>query len=374
MGNQFGLNCFLALAITCSLQPKIFAQVESNKSTDSTVNLTSRLSSPWSDAVLTHTLESATEINLLEFSPDGKILAAVEADQITLWKTDKGEVQQILPSHQAKKHNLKIAPTAIAFSPDSQFLATATWSQGLLSPDRSIIVWDAATGKEVLSLADSAGCRQVLFDVKGEILYGACDLGVTAWSFPQGDKLFSFDLEYPVEAIALSPDGKVMATVDANITGGQQGEQSNQIQLWALDREKPALLNTLDGHANDIAQVEFTSDGKKLVSSSYDGKINVTNWHTGKVNARTNNIYSRNGLFSLNADSSLIAGNFYSSAMTSLVTGLPLKNVLTSDKKPKLVAFSPQGQLFAIQRSTDSNQNQIYLWRNNPLSSYKDSL
>ena len=370
MGGKSGLKYFTAMAIAIpslliafDLESIVSAQ---DRSSASTLDFKDRLASSWSNAALIHTLESAT-VNEIAFSPDGKILAGVESKQIALWDTNKGEIKRTIPAHYSTKYDLEIAPTAIAFSPDSSFFATATWSQGLLSPDESLTVWDIATGDKVWSLSESTGCRQVLFDRSAEVIYGACGLGITAWSFPQGDKLFSFDTQYPVDAIALSPDGKVMATADANITGGQQGEKSNQIQLWQLDGDKPALLNTLDGHTSDIARLEFTADSKKLVSSSYDGKINVWHWQSGKIERKTNNLNSSSGLFSLSEDSRLIAGNFHSSAMTSLVTGLPLRNVIAAldRQKTKILGFSPQGELFAGVKQADSDRSEIYLWQNN---------
>lgn len=343
-----------AAAIALSLQRSVGAQSETEKIRP--------LTSEWSSAVSVGSLESPTEVNAIEFSPDGQLLASVGASQTIIWNIEKEEIQRVLPGHYASDIRMEISPTAIAFSPDSRFLATATWSQGLLSPDRSIIVRDVTTGAEVLGIEDSSGCRQVVFDPTGTTLYGACELGVTAWSFPDGEKLYSFDTEYPVEAIALSPDGKVMATVDANIASGQ-GEKSDLIQLWQLDGS-PTLLNTLQGHANEIVKVEFTADGKRLVSSSYDGKINVWNWREGTSDRNTNSIYSKEGVFSLDADGRLIAGNFHSSMMSDLATGLPLKDVLTTPNKANksnLVAFSSQG-LFAKVENNIASNSVIELW------------
>ena len=355
---------FISLAIAFSWQSSMGAQVKVDTST-SLSSIREQLSSEWENAGLTRSWESATEINEIKFSPDGQLLATVGTSQIMLWDVDQGEVQRVLPGHSATEMGLEIAPTAIAFSPDSRFLATSTWSQGLLSPDQAIIVRDVTTGKEVLSISDSDGCRQILFDVSGEIIYAACGFGVTAWSFPDGKQLFNFATKYPVEAIALSPDGKVMATVDANVSGGQQGEQNHQIQLWNL-APQPTILSTLDGHANDIARLEFTADGKRLVSSSYDGKINVWNWQQGTIYRNTNNLHSSHGMFSLSANSQLIAGNFHSSGMTNLITGLPLRNVmqLSPNQETSLIAFSPQNQLFArIVKSSDSDKSLINLWQ-----------
>lgn len=368
--------CFkylITIAIALSLHPAVKAQTETDTSLD---NIRGRLASEWENPVLTHSLESATEIEAIEFSPNGQLLASVGAGQITLWDLDSKEIQRVLPGHYASEIKMEIAPTAIAFSPDSRFIATSTWSQGLLNPDRSILVRDVSTGEEVFSISDRAGCRQVVFDPSGKVLYGACESGVTAWNFPDGEELFSFDTEYPVEAIALSYQNgnKVMATVDANVSGEDRGDRY-QIQLWQLGDERPKLLNTLDGHTRDIVGLEFTADGQKLVSSSYNGKIDVWNWQQGTTYRNTNNLYSKNGVFGLDANGKTIAGNFPSSTMANLVTGLPLRNVvkLPSREGTNAIAFSPQERLFATVSNRVASNSIVNLWSADNSQSEKQS-
>ena len=181
MINRNYYQYLMAIAIALSLQPSIRAQSDASLG-----NIRERLSSPWARAVLSRTLESTTQVNAIEFSPNGEILASVGASQITLWDTARGEINRVLSGHYASEIKLEIAPTAIAFSPDSQYLATSTWSQGLLNPDRAIKVRHVTTGEEVFSIEDKAGCRQILFAPAGDVLYGACETGITAWSFPAG--------------------------------------------------------------------------------------------------------------------------------------------------------------------------------------------
>lgn len=356
MNSERYLKYFTAIAIALSLQLSIKAQTKHN----SLGNLRQQLSSAWENAVLVGSLESTTPVNVLKFSPNGQLLASVGASQTTLWNMNKGAIQRVLPGHYASDIGLEIAPTAIAFSPNSRFLATSTWSQGLLRADQAIMVRDVTTGEVVLNLKESDGCKQILFDGSGKIIYGACDAGITAWSFPDGKKLFNFASESAVEAIALNPDSTVMATVKANLSG--QKEQRNQIQLWQLDQAKPSLLKTLDGHVNDIAQLEFTPNGEQLISSSYDGKINVWNWHQGTITKKTNNLYSNDGVFSLSANGQLIAGNFPSATISSLVTGLPLRNTLKLGQKTSIMAFSPQNQLLARVKNQIDRNSLIDLW------------
>ena len=363
MGNRYYLKYLIAGLAILGFPSGIGAQISAEKTDRSSLNFPSRLTSPWEGAVLTHTLKSKSRVNLVKFSPDGKILATVEASQVDLWNTDRGKIQLSFSTHQAAKNGMEIAPVAIAFSPDSRWLATATWGQGLLTPQHGAIVWDTTTGKPILSLQKNRGCRQVAFDRTGKTIYAACDRGIVAWSFPEGKELFSFNSEHPTEAIALSANGKVMATADADLT---TKATEREIKLWQLTEEKPILLNTLQGHLNHIARLEFTPDSRRLVSSSYDGEIKIWHWQQGKTDRRIDSLHSDRGLFSLSADSRLIAGNFYSSTMTDLVTGLPLRNVMVTPKSQAItaIAFSPKGQLLVrIEQSPQNNNSLIHIWR-----------
>ena len=345
------------IAIAFGIQFTAVSQTEKNLPVNTPeIDFKSRISARQPKFSQIATLEGhIQDISLLNVSKDG-LIASVEPDAIIIWEDSSNRIKRILPGHYSSKMQMTVAPTAIAFSPDSRFLATATWGQGILTPDNAIIVWEIETGKPILTLKESTGCRQVLFDPEGKILYTACGMRVEAWDFPSGEKLFSFDTEYPNEAIALSPDGKVMATADANLTGGQQGEQSNLIQLWELDNQEATLLDTLSGHSNDIARLEFTANGRKLVSSSYDSKIKVWDWQKGSENSYVRNLYSNNGIFSLSANSRLIAGNFGSSSMANLITGLPFHNFsLFRRTIPSTLAFG-----------AFSNESQLLAWAGNP--------
>ena len=118
MGNQRYWKYFTAVAIALCLQSSIRAQLKTETSLG---NIRERLSSEWSSAVLIRSLESATIIDRVKFSPNGQLLATVGGSQITLWDLDQGEVRRVLPGHSARDIGMEIAPTAIAFSPDSRF-------------------------------------------------------------------------------------------------------------------------------------------------------------------------------------------------------------------------------------------------------------
>ncbi len=328
------------------------------------IDFKNRIASPWSNAQHIHTLEAhQEEITLLRFSPDGKLLASVEPRAIALWEVETGELLRILPGHYSTQAKMAIAPTTIAFSPDGHYLATATWSQGILRPQKSILIWDTVTGSEVMGL-EAKGCRQIMFNHDGKQLLGACGQGIKVWDVATGEPLHSFDLKYSLDAIALSDDGKLMATAHVN-SDQQHATTSHQIQLWELEEDKATLLTTLPGHNNDIAQLAFTANNKRLISSSYDGKIKVWNWEQGTEYPRLA-LHSQQGLFSLDGNSRFIVGNFPSSVIANLLTGLPLKTTipLTQKRQTSTLALSPQGKVLAwAGKVADFPNPVIFLWQ-----------
>jgi WD40 repeat protein len=74
-----------------------------------------------------------------------------------------------------------------------------------------------------------------------------------------------------INAIALSPDGKTLATGSADKT----------IKLWDFNTEKE--LQTLTGHTSFVNTVLFSPDGTTLISGSADRTIKLWNLATGQA-------------------------------------------------------------------------------------------
>src|SRR5262245_39852031 len=71
----------------------------------------------------------------LAFSPDGKVLAQVDEDGVSLWQSVTGKKGQVLHGHQGPVVSLR-------FSLDAGILASG-------GQDRTVRTWDVKTGKEL---------------------------------------------------------------------------------------------------------------------------------------------------------------------------------------------------------------------------------
>ncbi|NEO31266.1 MAG: WD40 repeat domain-containing protein [Symploca sp. SIO3C6] len=294
----------------------------------------------------------ASRVELISFSRDGNLLASAEYQGIFIWDTKTREVRRILPGHRFSEYDTEpMLATSLAFSLDGSLLASSSWSQGG-SPKKSLIIWNPNTGEEIRSLAGSVGCRDVIFSPDGGKLISSCGEGIQVWNPKTGEQLLNFYSELPVEAIALHPQGKILATVDLNLTGGEAGEESNAIKLWNLNAGGAQPLRTLKGHNRDINKIAFTPDGQFLVSGSFisgeeaEGTIKIWDWQQGK-SIRTQGYDGES--FSLSQDSKLIAGNFGDGILLELKTGQKIDSNINIPMQggASALAFSPDGKILA---------------------------
>jgi WD40 repeat protein/serine/threonine protein kinase len=207
------------------------------------------------------------------FSPDGQLLATASYDHtVRLWDTTTrgpaGGPLATLAAHTA-------GVSAVAFSPDGKLLATAGY-------DHAARLWDFATrGASGTPLATLTGHPATVFAVAfspdGRLLAtagqdGAVRLWDTAVRGPTAAALATLPGDpTAVTAVAFSPRGGLFAAT------GQDGV----LRLWdtaavAAGRLTPAA--TLSGHADDVAAVAFSPDGRLLATANDDDAV-----HDGRV-------------------------------------------------------------------------------------------
>ena len=102
----------------------------------------------------------------LAVDADGATVASVDvhSSNVQLWDAKTGKVGHLLTGHQHDANSEQILISAIAFSPDGRVLASSSY-------DKTIRLWDVASGKEVASLATHGqGAADVVFSPDGRWL------------------------------------------------------------------------------------------------------------------------------------------------------------------------------------------------------------
>jgi WD40 repeat protein len=147
---------------------------------------------------------------------------------------------------------------SVAFSPDSTRIATA-------SSDHTIRLWDRASGREVRRLTGHGddAVNFVAFTPDGKQLISATgwdteikDVSVRLWDLETGKevrRLLQDPSGHPMDALALSPDGKTLA-------GGVRN------QVWLVEVPSGRPLGACRLETGNVKCIRFSPDGQSLAA------------------------------------------------------------------------------------------------------------
>jgi WD40 repeat protein len=135
----------------------------------------------------------------LRFSRDGRFIAFGSDDKVRLWDVNTRQEALVLTLPQVV--------TAIAFSPDGKTLAAGLF-------DGQVALWDLSTSRERLTLKGHDGFAYCLefFPDGRRLASGGGDNTVKIWDVATGQELISFRHQNRVMDLAISSDGRIMAS------------------------------------------------------------------------------------------------------------------------------------------------------------------
>ena len=266
--------------------------------TDAGLDVT-RLANLTQTRVMTITAPS----RLVDFSADGHTMAlTTDAGQLLLQDINRGQVTHTLQPPQRFLN--------ARFSADGRSLVMAM-------EDLSASLWDVASGQLLKTLSGfqtAAPVYDVFFAADGQHLIWVSRAKVQLMNVASGELGVEFRHEDFVSAVALTPDGRTLATAAA---GTVNGNYVPLVKLWDVASGKELAVLTFDNavtsiafspdrrilaaasgtalslwdvasqkqlavwqaHDDAIAHIAFSPDGATLASASADGTLKL--WRTG---------------------------------------------------------------------------------------------
>jgi WD40 repeat protein/transcriptional regulator with XRE-family HTH domain len=281
------------------------------------------------------------------FSPDGKQLAFSDGS-IHVWQFThdiQGEENEI------NNEEMFTIPNALSnsFSPDGKMLAG---SSGGLTSGNAIRLWDAATGRELLTLNGHTGWAMGLaFSPDGQTLAStSLDGTVKIWSLLPGNE--GVTVSSPVGGfgtrVTYNPNGLEFIT---------NGGDSTAI-VWNAETGEPRL--TLSGHKREVLNVAFRADGKRIATASLDGTVTIWDAMTGQnlVTFPGHEFGVRDVVFSPDGDLIATGGFDGTAKVWDANTGTLIHEITEHQGLVLGVAFSPDGKHLA----TSSTDKTAKIW------------
>ena len=194
----------------------------------------------------------ASHVRDCTYSADGNWLLSAGRDEvIKLWRPRDYAEEVVFNDPQSNDGVL-----AAHFSRDGKEIVTA-------NHDRTASLWDIANRQLVKRFTEGhefLASSAAFFSDGSRLATGAGDGSVLVWDLATGTQLLKLDQTGYTAALAVSPDGQWIVT----------GSSGNEAKIWNASTGE--LFNSLPGHEAPITAARFSSDGVWLATGDDRGR------------------------------------------------------------------------------------------------------
>jgi len=196
--------------------------------------------------------EGSTIPSAARYHPDGSIIAtAAFTNDISFWNASDGSLIESVAAHADRSF-------ALAFSRDGDWLASGSY-------DNTAVLWAIPSRRPHVRLQGHRGAvNAVAFAPDGEtVATGSADGTVRFWSLPDGESLRTWEIGSAVGALLFHSDGNTL------IIGGSDGV------VRFCDVATGTVTRALYGHDYDVTALALSPDGRELASASFDNTARI---------------------------------------------------------------------------------------------------
>jgi WD40 repeat protein len=266
------------------------------------------------------------------WSPDGHRLATGCADgNVRLWNPASGELSRELRGHEDWVRSIAFGAVSGISGEASGLLASA-------SEDRTVRIWETATGREIHRLTHLDQVHAVAWSPDGAALASASeDRILRLWDPRTGrEERRGIGHTGSLHGIAWSPDGKSLAT----------GSSDRTMRIWnaAILQE----IRRFPGEEHWVSGLAFGPGGTSLAAASHDTTARLWDVRTGRETRRFREPGQRLWGIAFRADGWTLAGACEDGTVA-------LWSAVESGAEPQAVRRleGHQGRVFAVAWSPD---------------------
>jgi len=216
--------------------------------------------------------EHTRAVNTVAFSPDGKYaLSGSDDHTLCMWDLQKKICLRTFEGHTR-------GVLCLAFSPDGKYALSGGDDSLRALGDSSLRLWDLKTGTCMhIFEGHQFGVSAVRFLKEGKQAISASKDGtLKLWNIKERscEKTYTGHHDW-VNDFSLHPCGKFMISASGSRSSASRTVREFTLRLW--DIHSGECLRTFQGHTNPINAVDFSTDGRMVISGGSDYSVRLWN-------------------------------------------------------------------------------------------------